>query len=159
MMFPEKFYIKNSFTKFMFCLETFILDISKYFRLLRRNNEIKIHKYLMNNWRDDWRSIIDKETQTLLAVVAGSIFGVGLDLIGVGVVVIVVELTWSQHFTSCSFLLQIFFLIVSVALTRTGEVLLNMPLITRLSNLLSEVHCWKGMQGQFSESNRPKAWK
>ena len=30
-----------------------------YFRLMRRNNKIKINNYLMNNWRNNWRSVID----------------------------------------------------------------------------------------------------
>jgi hypothetical protein len=36
-----------------------VLSCNIYFRLLRRNNKLKINSFLTNIWRNNWRSIID----------------------------------------------------------------------------------------------------
>ena len=38
----------------------------QYFRLLRRNNELKINNFLTNIWRDNWRFSIWRRKSTLL---------------------------------------------------------------------------------------------
>ena len=39
-----------------------------YFRLLRRNNKLKINNFLMNIWRDNWRFSIWRRKRTQLMV-------------------------------------------------------------------------------------------
>ena len=58
-MFPD---FKNSFPKNPFGIFIYILSgkhlFEVYFRLLRRNNELKINNFLTNIWHDNWRFII-----------------------------------------------------------------------------------------------------